>query len=293
MALSLSQLEYYRRGRHRSRRQGEMRAVRAVRGRDDGQHMVKALGHRRMEKYLSQTGGHARRALDLYRWDAQLSSAMWNLLSLFEVVLRNKLCDAVEEWSEDQVPKSNKQWLKEPKRNVGYPLAKVSTQVANSAQNKAKKAKELRDKGSGLISGDHPRKGHAVTQDDIVAQVTLTQWKEAFFYRDPKLLDDGSYKFYPNETTYYNIKRVYDEITIRALSSGPKTIDPNRASLIMYHAILLRNRISHQEPLIDIECKRYRKEIFELLNCLNPRVLNEYSSSDPIPEVLRRDPRKR
>lgn len=261
-------------------------------GRANAQHIVKALGHQRMEKYLSQTGNHAVRALDLYRWDTQLSSAMWNLLSLFEVILRNKICDAIDEWSSDQNPKSNKQWISQPRTNVRYPLSKVSPQIAHSAKRKAKAAKNLRDEGNGLVTGDHPRKGQPITRDDIVAQVTLTQWKDAFFYRSPKLLDDGSYKFYPNENTYNDLKRVYEEITVRALSAGPKTIDPNRASLIMHHAVLLRNRIGHQESLIDIDCGRYRKEIFELLNCLDPKVLEAYSSNDPIPGILSRDPRK-
>lgn len=36
----------------------------------------------------------------------------------------------------------------------------------------------------------------------------------------------------------------------------------------------------------------YRKEKFELLNCLDPKVLEAYSPNDPIPGILSRDLRK-
>lgn len=172
-------------------------------------------------------------------------------------------------------------------------LSKVSQQIANRALGKARNAKGIRDNGTGLVEGTHPRKGQPINRDDIIAQVTLTQWKEAFFYREPTIRPDGTRKYYPNETTYTNLKSVYKEITSRALSSGPKTISPDRASFIMHHAVLLRNRISHQESLIDIDCSIYRKEIFELLNCLDPSVLQYFSASDPLPAILKNDPRSK
>lgn len=267
-------------------------AVTVMHGSRNEQSVVNALGKQRMEKYLSQMGNHAGRALQLYKWDAELSGAMWNLLSIFEVVLRNKICEAVDEWSEEQRPQSNKQWIRHPRVNVREPLSKVAASVAKDALRKALEAKKLRDEGDGLFIGNHPRKGQSITRDDVVAQVTLTQWKNNFFYRDPEELPDGSYKFYPNETNYNDCKRVYEEITVRALSSGPKSISPDRASLIMNHVVLLRNRIGHQESLIDIDCRRYRKEIFELLNCLSPAVLENYSANDPIPRILNNDPRR-
>ena len=152
------------------------------------QSVVTALGKQRMEKYLSQMGNHAGRALQLYKWDAELSGAMWNLLSIFEVVLRNKICEAVDEWSEEQRPQSNKQWIRHPRVNVREPLSKVAASVAKDALRKALEAKKLRDEGDGLFIGNHPRKGQSITRDDVVAQVTLTQWKNNFFYRDPEEL---------------------------------------------------------------------------------------------------------
>ena len=145
------------------------------------QHVLQMLGEQRTEKYLAQMGYHAGRALELYRWDLQLSAALWNLLSVFEIVLRNKICKAIDEWSDEQEPQSNKNWIEHPSCNVSFPLDKVSQQIANRALAKAKNAKGIRDNG-----GPHPRKDQPINRDDIIAQVTLTQWKEAFFYREPK-----------------------------------------------------------------------------------------------------------
>ena len=61
--------------------------------------VVKALGIQRMKKYLSQMGNHAGRAIKLYKWDAEISAALWNLVALVEVVLRNKICEQSEIWS--------------------------------------------------------------------------------------------------------------------------------------------------------------------------------------------------
>ncbi|MCQ4624246.1 hypothetical protein KBX18_01505 [Corynebacterium sp. CCUG 69979] len=262
-------------------------------GSEHGKLVLSALSEERTAKYLAQTGNNADRALSLYKWDSRLPAAMWSLISLFEVVLRNKLCDAIDAWSDSVTPPSNKQWVKEPKDNVREPLSKVSASIANSAKGKAAKAKELRDSGEGLIGGQHPRMGEPITRDDLIAQVTLTQWKENFFYRSPETQPDGEVKFFPDETRYNDLTRVYEAITEPALSAGPRPIDPDRASFLMHRINLLRNRIGHQESLIDIDCGRLRKEIFELLNCLDPAVLEHYSSNDPIPGILRDDPRKR
>lgn len=78
------------------------------------QHVLQTLGEQRTEKYLTQMGNHAGRALTLYRWDLQLSAALWNLLSVFEIVLRNKICKAIDEWSDEQEPQSNKIGLNIP-----------------------------------------------------------------------------------------------------------------------------------------------------------------------------------
>lgn len=142
--------------------------------------VVKALGIQRMKKYLSQMGNHAGRAIKLYKWDAEISAALWNLVALVEVVLRNKICEQSEIWSVQNTPRSNPDWIMQPRLNVQEPLSKVSASISDPALNKAVKAKEIRDEGAGLTRGDHPRKGQPITKDDVISQVTLTQWKEYF-----------------------------------------------------------------------------------------------------------------
>lgn len=259
-------------------------------GSTHAKNVLKVLGQQRMEKFLAQSGNHAGRALKLYAWDAELSAAMGSLIAILEVVLRNKICAAIDIWS-DQPPGSNKNWILTPDQNVQSPLSEISKAISGPAINKAQKAKEIRDSGAGLFTGHHLRSGHDLTRDDVIAQVSLTQWKQNFFYREPEMQDDGSIKFFPDEVTYTRVKAVYEEITHKALSGGPSQITPDRASLIMHHAVLLRNRISHQETLINIDCTAYRQEFLDLLKCLDQDVLAYYTANDPIPEILSRDPR--
>lgn len=149
-------------------------------GSTHAKNVLKALGQQRMEKFLVQSGNHAGRALKLYAWDAELSAAMGSLIAILEVVLRNKICAAIDIWS-DQPPGSNKNWILTPDQNVQSPLSEISKAISGSAINKAQKAKEIRDNGAGLFTGHHLRSGHDLTRDDVIAQVSLTQWKQNFF----------------------------------------------------------------------------------------------------------------
>lgn len=62
---------------------------------------------------------------------------------------------------------------------------------------------------------------------------------------------------------------------------------------IMNLVVLLRNRIGHQEPLIDIDCEKSRDDLLTLLKHLDSAVLSNYTASDPIPRILKADPRIR
>ena len=87
-------------------------------------------------------GNHAGRAIKLYKWDAEISAALWNLVALVEVVLRNKICEQSEIWSVQNTPRSNPDWIMQPRQNVQEPLSKVSASISDPALNKAVKAKE-------------------------------------------------------------------------------------------------------------------------------------------------------
>ena len=129
----------------------------------------------------------------------------------------------------------------------------------------------------------------------MISQVTLTQWKEYFFYREPTKAPDGSDKYYPDKVTYEFRKSIYEKITCKAFSALPHTdrIDPDDVSRIMNRVVLLRNRIGHQEPLIDIDCEQSRDDLLTLLKHLDNDVMNNYTASDPIPRILKADPRIR
>ena len=58
----------------------------------------------------------------------------------------------------------------------------MSSQIAHSAKRKADAAKNLRDEGNGLVTGDHPRKGQPKT----------SQGQEPVVNPSTVFLDDGT-----------------------------------------------------------------------------------------------------
>lgn len=63
--------------------------------------LIDRLGSDRMQPYLEATDQYARRALFLYRWNSEISASMWQLISLAEVVLRNRLDLYIGRWCQD------------------------------------------------------------------------------------------------------------------------------------------------------------------------------------------------
>lgn len=62
-----------------------------------------------MHPYLIEMQSHPSRALDLYRWNAELPSSFWPLISVTEVSLRNALDERLGQWCQNNG--SHRDWL--------------------------------------------------------------------------------------------------------------------------------------------------------------------------------------
>jgi len=58
---------------------------------DNNQPLLDAISPSRLRKYLSATGGNQENALALYKYNLDLSSALWKPLALLEVAFRNSM----------------------------------------------------------------------------------------------------------------------------------------------------------------------------------------------------------
>lgn len=84
-----------------------------------------------MHPYLIEMQNNPGRAIDLYRWNAELSSLFWPLISVTEVSLRNAVDESLGQWCQnngghrdwllyiDQAPLTSKTSLAEKLGHLG------------------------------------------------------------------------------------------------------------------------------------------------------------------------------
>ena len=73
------------------------------------QDILKRIGTDRMHPYLIEMQNNPGRALDLYRWNTELSSSFWPLISVTEVSLRNALDERLGQWCQNNG--GHRDWL--------------------------------------------------------------------------------------------------------------------------------------------------------------------------------------
>ncbi|MEU4364532.1 hypothetical protein [Promicromonospora sp. NPDC023987] len=122
----------------------------------------------RLAPYLKASGGNVRAALTLYQWNVEMSSAVYKMLHLVEVFLRNSIDARLRVWNATQVdPRTGRphgpDWLLDPSRLIERI---VRREEIDKATRRAKLA--VKDSGSRLRS---------VTHDDVLAQLMFGTWR--------------------------------------------------------------------------------------------------------------------
>lgn len=252
--------------------------IEAIGGNQRDVDRVEALGLPRMATYLHETDFHAGRALALYTWNQRVAAAFWPLISITEVALRNSLDTHVGEWCAHQG--GQREWLLDPellpsglKEEFGGLLPNFIT--------KAENARKIRDEGTGLnLSVPHPRAGIPLTNDDVLAQITLGEWNHFI----PGIVDK------PDPTTYSRRKNLWDDCASRAF---PSITDPLSLHFPLHRAHQFRNRVAHHEPIFNTRLPDQRKDLLTILEATNEGLKEWFLGSDRIPHILKEDPRKR
>ena len=108
-----------------------------------------------MHPYLVEMQSHPGRALDLYRWNSELSSSFWPLISVTEVSLRNAVDESLGQWCQNNG--GHRDWLLYIDQ-APLDLKDEFGGKARTFRGRAEDAKKIRDTGTGLVIGSHPRK---------------------------------------------------------------------------------------------------------------------------------------
>lgn len=186
--------------------------------------LVQALSAARMRLYLDESSGCVADALRLYRWNVELSGAVYETLHVVEVALRNALDGRLRPWNARQVRETGgsfhgADWLIDPAPLLRRVLGKDLATATRRAE---------------IAVGRSSARGREITHADVVAQVGLGTWRFLLPPRNERK-DPGKHRLW-----------------VDALSGAfPCSTEPAHAlvgDVAAVHA--LRNRVAHLEPLL-------------------------------------------
>ncbi|MFI6427673.1 hypothetical protein [Promicromonospora sp. NPDC050880] len=194
----------------------------------------------RLAPYLRAAAGNLRAALKLYQWNVEMSSAVYMMLHLVEVFLRNAIDAQLRAWNATQIdPRTDRphsgDWLLDPSRLIERV---VRRDEIDKATRRARLA--VRDSATGL---------RPITHDDVLAQLMFGTWRFLLPGRDPGrqlLWRDAIHGAFPG------LRRPVRDLV--------RDVD-------RLHR--LRNRVAHLEPLlvvgvVSLQVKAARRVLREI-----------------------------
>lgn len=235
-----------------------------------------------MAPYLAEAQGDPAGALRLYRWNIQMSGALYEGLGAAEVFLRNAMDAQLRVWNAAQPPRQGVIYNHEWARNPAGPLwAILNPRRQNGpgrysnytdAYRRAQKDCDARPAG-------HRRHGHPIDHDDVVAHLTFGIWN--------KLLPSRNKQANPPTLRPAGQKRLWEEALKHAFPHH------QNAPVVKFwverlHAI--RNRVAHVEPLLDGQPVSYHRTIVHLLHAIDPELRDWFTDSSRIPTVAKQRP---
>jgi len=227
----------------------------------------------RLATYSAYCGNDPFRALELYKWNLQLSAAFQQVLAITEVALRNAINEQLRLWNATQPHHTHPgvthspDWLVDPAR----PLNSMTRDSRRSARKHAEEADDDRDPL-------HPRKGVPVNHDDMLAQITFGVWT--------KLLPTSD----TADTNYRGRQILWQEALQHAFPH--RGDDPDGYIVASRAGRLhgLRNRVSHMEPLLNVNITARHNDALRLLGAISPEVRDWCSGLSSVIEVRRKCP---
>jgi len=235
----------------------------------DRAEVIRYLHRSRLDPYLEATHNDQRQALNLYKWNLQLSSAFQELLSVAEVVLRNAMDHELQAWNKAKT--GNSSWL----------LFQPHETLRRLTHSKIQTAQDLANKAAGRRDAGHRNYGNAVSHDDVLSQVMFGMWKD--------LLPNHVANANPNAQDNKNRVTIWNEALIQAF---PNTADPDGSTTfwLVFRLHGLRNRVSHMETLLGIDAQERAKDIFNLVGAINEPTRQWLTGINRIPSVLKSRP---
>lgn len=234
------------------------------------------LSKPRLEPYI-QAAGSTSGAMQLYRWNLELSGAIHEALGVVEVAVRNSIDQQLQIWNPTRPARSGERsygtdWVEQPAAPL-YGILNPRGRNNRPRKSTFESAKKRARYDSNDRDPSHPRHGAAPNHDDIVAHITFGAWVKLLPSKRMELGLIG-----PDQ------QRALWENALR--HSFPHHTDPLVVHYWVNRMYRLRNRVAHVEPLISTDVMSYHRTAARLLRAIEPRLGDWYAGISRIPEVF-------
>lgn len=234
----------------------------------DKHQLNEMFGVARFETYLVASEDDPEKAAQLYRWNTHLAGAFIPLLSHFEVLTRNAIDRVLRDWNYAECGYT--EWALE--HQSADLLYEMLSRPMSQARGWARKE-------SGRRRFGHARRGAPPTHDDIVAQLTLGNWSNLFGEALP--------------VHRRNAMTLWEECLHKAFPYADKDDSTRRSIGKKFESLTrLRNRISHQENLLDAKVNRRLHDVLSVLAAIDPSFPSWVMFDSQIRKVAKSDPRR-
>lgn len=218
-------------------------------------------------------------AMQLYRWNLEVSGAVFEMLGVVEVAVRNAIDVQLRAWNASGG--GDPEWLKAPKKPL-YGLL-VTQPRYGKVKSTFEDAKHRAQQDSDLRWPGHPRHGHAVTHDDVVAHVMFGTWVNLL--PDPRLKEPAARAAASKHARQRESRReVLWEASLK--DAFPGQGGRYTVSYWLRRLYELRNRVAHHEPLILADLVSYHRTASRLLRAVDPRTGDWYSGISRVPALV-------
>lgn len=245
--------------------------------------VLKHVHASRLAPYRAVAGGDDEAALALYEWNIELAGALQGPLGIAEVAVRHAIDTRLGEWSDQHT--GSREWV-----NHVAAIPYLSERGVFSTTHR--KLYKAADESRRARSVSHPRRGNAITHDDLVAHVMFGTWARLL----PEKYDSRWVDRNGNPVQDLANLQARRDLWRRCLIAGFPNVTQDPRGYGTGNKVRdlrrLRNRVSHMDSLLRVDVRGlHDRVLLPLLNSISHELRDWVKDRSRVHEVLARRPK--
>lgn len=240
--------------------------------------MLQHLHPARLAHYRSSCapGASDAEVLELYLWNSELASALNEVLGYAEVAIRHAIDTQLCAWS--SVNTGSTDWIDELDN---LPLLKSAF---TTTRRKLYKAADESRKDRHTV---HPRHGHTINHDDLVAHIMFGTWGQLLpeKFNARRVQTNGAPV--QDQQNLADRRELWKQVLHKAfphVSKDPRGIGAGNKVRALRK---LRNRVSHMDSLLYVDVRSlHNQELLSLVNSIDPALRDWLSKQSRVLDIL-------